>query len=60
MWFHLLTLLFVGLKLTGHITWAWWYVVAPSIFIGSVQVFILALLGLIIVLNPNKIKVVKK
>lgn len=25
----LLTLLFVGLKLTGHIDWSWWLVLAP-------------------------------
>ena len=24
-----LTLLFIGLKLTGYITWSWWYVLAP-------------------------------
>ena len=26
----LLTLLFIGLKLTGHITWSWWWVLAPE------------------------------
>lgn len=25
----LLTLLFIGLKLTGHIDWSWWWVLAP-------------------------------
>lgn len=25
----LLFLLFLGLKLTGHITWSWWWVTAP-------------------------------
>lgn len=25
----LLTLLFVGLKLTGHIAWSWWWVLSP-------------------------------
>ena len=25
----LLTVLFVGLKLTGHITWEWWWVLSP-------------------------------
>ena len=24
-----LTLLFVGLKLTGHIDWSWWWVLSP-------------------------------
>lgn len=27
--FGLLFLLFTGLKLTGHITWSWWWVTAP-------------------------------
>lgn len=25
----LLTILFIGLKLTGHIDWSWWLVLAP-------------------------------
>lgn len=25
----LLTVLFTGLKLTGHIDWSWWWVVSP-------------------------------
>jgi hypothetical protein len=28
--FGLLTILFIALKLTGHITWSWWWVLAPS------------------------------
>ena len=27
--FGLLTLLFIALKLAGHITWSWWWVLAP-------------------------------
>jgi len=27
--FSLLTLLFIALKLTGHIDWSWWWVLAP-------------------------------
>jgi len=27
--FTLLTLLFVALKLTGHIDWSWWWVLSP-------------------------------
>lgn len=45
----LLTVLFVGLKLTGHITWSWWWVLSPlwisTIFIAlafvTMVVFIL-------------------
>ena len=25
----LLTILFIGLKLTNHINWSWWWVLAP-------------------------------
>lgn len=25
----LLTILFVGLKLTGHLDWSWWWVLSP-------------------------------
>lgn len=25
----LLAILFIGLKLTGYITWSWWWVLAP-------------------------------
>lgn len=43
----LLTLLFIGLKLTGYITWSWWWVLSPLwiswglaiILIGGVVLF---------------------
>lgn len=25
----MLTVLFIGLKLTGHIAWSWWWVLSP-------------------------------
>jgi len=34
----LLTLLFIALKLTGEITWSWWWVLAP-IWISAVCIF---------------------
>ena len=33
----LLTVLFIGLKLTGHVDWSWWWVLSPiwiSLLIG--------------------------
>ena len=27
--FSLLTLMFIGLKLTDHLDWSWWWVLAP-------------------------------
>lgn len=28
----MLTVLFIGLKLTGYIDWSWWWVLSPIIF----------------------------
>lgn len=43
----LLTLLFIGLKLTGYISWSWFWVLSPIIF--SVGLFLLiALITLIL------------
>ena len=41
--FGLLGVLFVGLKLTGHITWSWLWVLLPFLV---VPIFILLILGL--------------
>ena len=38
--FGLLTILFVGLKLTGYIDWSWWWVTSP--FWGGYVVFFTA------------------
>lgn len=27
--FGLLTIVFIALKLTGHISWSWWWVISP-------------------------------
>ena len=42
-----LTLLFIGLKLTGHITWKWLWVLSPMWLTLSIA-FVLALLIVII------------
>lgn len=39
----LLFLLFLGLKLTGHIDWSWWWVTSP-LWIPAVIVIILAVI----------------
>jgi hypothetical protein len=39
----LLTILFVGLKLTDHIDWSWWWVLSPTIFQVGMLVFFLGL-----------------
>lgn len=40
MFLSLLTILFVGLKLTGFIDWSWWFVVAPTLIHVSVIVLL--------------------
>lgn len=46
----LLTVLFVGLKLTGHITWSWLWVLSPiwiSFLIGLAFVIILLIVAIV-------------
>lgn len=46
----LLTVLFVALKLLGHITWSWWWVLSPlwlSLAVFLAVLIILALLYII-------------
>lgn len=44
----LLAILFIGLKLTGYITWSWWWVLAPIWIPGAVAIIALVVLLLII------------
>lgn len=47
LWSPLLTTLFIGLKLTGHIDWSWLWVLSPA-WGGFLVVFaILGLIGLL-------------
>ena len=48
----LLTILFIALKLTGFITWSWWWVVSP-IWITIVLVIIILTVGVIIATKDN-------
>ena len=47
-----LALLFIGLKLTGHIDWSWWWwwVLAP-LWIGlAIMLAILAIVGIVLLI----------
>lgn len=47
----LLTVLFIGLKLTGYIDWSWWWVLAPvwiPLVLALVVISIVVLFGLIV------------
>jgi transmembrane Fragile-X-F protein len=41
----LLTILFIGLKLTGYVGWSWWWVLAPIWIPSVVGVALLAFVG---------------
>ena len=43
----LLTILFIGLKLTGYIDWSWWWVLSPSLA-GVALVLVILLIALIV------------
>lgn len=43
----LLTVLFIGLKLTGYINWSWWWVLSPMII--SLSIVLLIILTFIII-----------
>jgi predicted small integral membrane protein len=47
----LLTVLFVGLKLTGYIHWSWWWVLSP-LWIGA-GISIVFILGVLWLLNRD-------
>jgi hypothetical protein len=45
--FGLLTILFIGLKLTNYITWSWWWVLSPFWIPSLIVLIILAIIGII-------------
>lgn len=45
--FHWLTLLFIGCKLTGHIDWSWWRVLSPSLGLFALTFIVLALVAMV-------------
>lgn len=51
--FGLLTVLFVGLKLTGFINWSWWWVLSP-LWIGALITIVVLLVVLLVYLIANR------
>jgi hypothetical protein len=47
----LLTILFIGLKLTGHITWSWLWVLSPIWISILVALAILAIVFIVALVN---------
>jgi hypothetical protein len=53
----LLTVLFIGLKLTGHIAWSWWWILSPLwITAGVVLAIILIMLAVIDIMDYTRKK----
>lgn len=51
----LLQILFIGLKLTGHINWSWWWVMSPFIISSSlIAVTLIMVFGVLIYSNLKK------
>lgn len=51
--FGLMFLIFMTLKLTGYITWSWWWVTAP-LWGGFALMGIIAIIAIIIISIKNK------
>jgi hypothetical protein len=43
----LLTILFIGLKLTGYIAWSWWWVLSPIWISFFIVILIAGIAGLV-------------
>lgn len=54
--FGLLTVLFIGLKLTGHISWSWWWVLAPIWIPAAVGLSVAAVAFAIYLCLPAKLR----
>lgn len=49
----MLQLLFIALKLTGYITWSWWFVMSPSL-LYAVLFFLFIVLYVIVDMKGKK------
>jgi len=47
----LLTVLFIGLKLTGYINWSWWWVLSPMWISLLLAIVILGIAAIILLLQ---------
>jgi len=50
----ILFLIFMTLKLTGNITWSWWWVTAPLWFPLLLALVIFAFIGVVMVIKMRK------
>lgn len=47
----LLTILFIGLKLTGYIDWSWWWVLSPMLISVGIALLLLFLAGVLYIIG---------
>ena len=52
----LLTILFIGLKLTGHIGWSWWWVLSPLWVSALLALVVLGIIAVYLAIKKRKIK----
>jgi hypothetical protein len=52
--FGLLTVLFIGLKLTGYVTWSWFWVLSPLIFSFGLAILILVIAFILYMVSQSK------
>lgn len=54
--FGIMGLIFITLKLTGHITWSWWWVLAPFWLPIVIVLIIAIIMGIGIAINESRSK----
>lgn len=52
--FGLMTIAFIVLKLTGYITWSWWWVLAPTWIPLAIVLVCLLVLGIATYIEENQ------
>lgn len=50
----LLTILFIGLKLTGYIDWSWWWVLSPIWITAVVVISFVGIFGVIAAVTARR------
>jgi membrane protein YdbS with pleckstrin-like domain len=50
----LLTVLFIGLKLTNNIDWSWWWVLSPLWITAGLVIFILLIVFIILIITNRR------
>jgi membrane protein YdbS with pleckstrin-like domain len=49
----LLTILFIGLKLTGYINWSWWWILSPLWIATGLTLLVLVVILIVIIIKQS-------